>query len=130
MVQVRSTILRVPRGAAGAISARGWDSNQVKNASSKAARFGRIMGYTGVALAALSMTTSSIAQTVGDDSTPQTSLNIPSNLQIFGKVDPNIRKATAIVNDSVITGTDVDQRVALIMAANQLKLSDEDKERL
>jgi len=103
----------------------------VKNTSIKMARLGRIMGYAGVALAALSMTASSIAQTVGDDNTtPQTSLDIPSNLQIFGKVDPNIRKATAIVNDSVITGTDVDQRVGLIMAANQLKLSDEDKERL
>jgi peptidyl-prolyl cis-trans isomerase SurA len=70
-------------------------------------------------------------QTVDDQTLPDnTGLNIPANLQIFGKVDPNIRKATAIVNETVITATDVDQRVALVAAANNVKLSDEDRERL
>ena len=46
--------------------------------------------------------------------------------KIFGKADPNVRKATAIVNDTVITGTDVDQRLALIVALNNFKLSAED----
>ncbi|MDP1026147.1 peptidylprolyl isomerase [Sphingomonas sp. KR1UV-12] len=45
-------------------------------------------------------------------------LDLPANLEIFGKLDPNVRKPTAIVNEHVITGTDVDQRVALILAAN------------
>jgi len=58
------------------------------------------------------------AQTVVDKSVPQTGLDIPENLQIFGKLDPNVRKPTAIVNDNVITGTDVDQRLALIAIAN------------
>ena len=102
----------------------------IKSKSVGVARFGRILALAGTGLAAVSMTASSIAQTVSDDGTPQTSLDIPNNLQIFGKIDPNVRKATAIVNDSVITGTDVDQRVGLIMAANQLNLSAEDKERL
>ncbi|WP_375248374.1 peptidylprolyl isomerase [Sphingomonas sp.] len=80
---------------------------------------------------ALGIVGSGIAQTVSDQSLPDnTGLNIPANLQIFGKLDPNIRKATAIVNDTVITQTDVDQRVALIAAANAVKLSDEDRERL
>nr|WP_235532930.1 peptidylprolyl isomerase [Sphingomonas sp. Leaf412] len=71
------------------------------------------------------------SQTVEDQSVPANSgLDIPANLQIFGKVDPNVRKATAIVNETVITGTDVDQRVALIAAANNVKLSAEDRERL
>lgn len=61
---------------------------------------------------------------------PDANLDMPADLQIFGKFDPNIRKPTAIVNDTVITGTDVDQRVALIMAANAVKLSDADKDRL
>ena len=78
--------------------------------------------------------TPSLAQTVGDDNPDAVAaagLNIPSNLQIFGRVDPNIRKPTAIVNDTVITGTDVDQRVALIAAANQLtNQSEEDRNRL
>ncbi len=107
-----------------------------------AARSGRVIGA--VVLAAL--TASAIAQstppqgaagqagagrTVQDQSVPDnTGLDIPTNLQIFGKLDPNIRKPTAIVNDTVITGTDVDQRVALVAMANEAKLSPEDRERL
>ena len=61
---------------------------------------------------------------------PDTGLNIPANLQIFGKRDPNVRKPTAIVNDTVITGTDVDQRLALIAAANNIPVTDEVRDRL
>lgn len=71
-----------------------------------------------------------LAQTVPDASVPDTGLNIPSNLQIFGKLDPNVRKPTAIVNGSVITGTDVDQRMALIITANQFKLKPEEVDQL
>ena len=59
-----------------------------------------------------------------------TGLGLPANLEIFGKLDPNVRKATAIVNETVITGTDVDQRVALVAAANNVKLTDADRDRL
>lgn len=78
----------------------------------------------------ITMASVAIAQTVADNQLPDTGLNIPANLQIFGKLDPNVRKPTAIVNDAVITGTDVDQRVALIIAANNVKPSDEDREQL
>jgi peptidyl-prolyl cis-trans isomerase SurA len=71
------------------------------------------------------------AQTVGDnDGVSSQQLALPKDLQIFGKSDPNIRKATAIVNGRIITGTDVDQRLALIITANGGKVSDEEKERL
>ncbi len=70
------------------------------------------------------------AQTVPDQNLPENNLNIPANLQVYGKRDPNIRKATAIVNDAVITGTDVDHRMALIISANQLKLSPQELEAL
>jgi len=74
------------------------------------------------------------AQTVTDQSVPQTGgLDIPENLQIFGKLDPNVRKPTAIVNDTVLTGTDVDQRVALIALANSVpiaQLGQEERDRL
>jgi peptidyl-prolyl cis-trans isomerase SurA len=84
----------------------------------------------GAALA-MALAGGAVAQTVQDRAVPETGgLNIPSNLQIFGKVDPNIRKATAIVNDTVITGTDVDQRLALIEAANNTKIEGEERERL
>lgn len=76
------------------------------------------------------LASATIAQTVPDGSLPETGLNIPKNLQIFGKRDPNVRKPTAIVNDVVITGTDVDQRVALILSANNLKLNDEEMNQL
>jgi hypothetical protein len=36
----------------------------------------------------------------------------------LGDTDTSVRKATAIVNGTVITGTDVDQRLALIVLAN------------
>ena len=78
----------------------------------------------GAALVALAVLAGgSIAQTVPDDATPKTNLDLPQNLQIYGKFDPNVRKATAIVNGAVITGTDVDQRANLILAARDLKLS-------
>jgi peptidyl-prolyl cis-trans isomerase SurA len=69
-------------------------------------------------------------QTVQDQTVPPTNLDLPSNLQIFGKLDPNVRKPTAVVNDSVITGTDVDQRVALIALANGAKLSKDESDKL
>ena len=67
---------------------------------------------------------------VSDNSVPDVGLNIPDNLQLYGKVDPNVRKPTAIVNETVITGTDVDQRLALAVSINQWKLSPEDTARL
>jgi len=81
---------------------------------------------TGVALIA----GTAIGQTVEDGSVPSIGLNIPANLQLFGKRDPNVRKPTAIVNDTVITGTDVDQRTALIIAANNAKFTDQQREQL
>ena len=77
-------------------------------------RSARLMGW--VALTAFG--TGALAQTVPDQQVPETNLNIPTNLQIFGKLDPNIRKPTAVVNDTVITGTDVDQRLALTVFNN------------
>lgn len=60
----------------------------------------------------------------------QGGLNIPNDVQIFGKNDPNHRRATAIVNGDIITGTDVEQRLALVLSANQAKPSDEEVARL
>ncbi len=72
----------------------------------------------------------SVGQTVADASLPQTGLNIPDELTIFGKNDPNVRRATAIVNGDIITGTDVGHRLALIVAANGGEVSEEEKQRL
>ncbi|MBO9711834.1 peptidylprolyl isomerase [Sphingomonas sp.] len=84
-----------------------------------------------LALGLAALTTASVAQTVPDDTTPTAGLDLPANLQIFGKQDPNIRKPTAIVNDVVITGTDVDQRVAMVIALNNIpNLQADEKDRL
>jgi len=73
-------------------------------------------------VAAASPATAQIAQ--------QGALNIPDSVRIFGERDPNLRRATAVVNGDVITGTDVDQRLALILAANDGNVSEEEKKRL
>jgi peptidyl-prolyl cis-trans isomerase SurA len=57
-------------------------------------------------------------------------LNLPSNPQFYGKMDPDHRHATAIVNGEIITGTDIDQRFALFSNANNGKISPEEMERL
>ncbi len=49
---------------------------------------------------------------------------------MLGKVDPHLRKATAIVNGAVITGTDVDQRLALIVLANGGQMPEAERDRL
>ncbi|MGN6497564.1 MAG: peptidylprolyl isomerase [Tsuneonella sp.] len=57
-------------------------------------------------------------------------LNLPANMQIFGKNDPNVRKATAVVNGQVITGTDVDQRAALVVAASKGEIPPDEMQRV
>jgi len=94
----------------------------------------RIQGFktkaTLIAALAVAGASPSVSQTVPDASVPQTGLNIPDELTIFGKNDPNVRRATAIVNGDIITGTDVSHRLALIVAANGGEVSDEEKQRL
>lgn len=71
------------------------------------------------------------AQTVDDGgAVASQQLNLPKDVTVFGKSDPNVRKATAIVNGRIITGTDIDQRLALIITANGGKVEAEEKERL
>jgi len=65
----------------------------------------------------------SIAETAGD-------IDVPEQVTMLGKNDPNVRRATAVVNGQVVTGTDVDQRLALILAANDSKVAPEEEQRL
>ncbi len=57
-------------------------------------------------------------------------LDLPKDLKIFGTRDPSVRKATAIVNGTIITDTDIDQRLALVLTANGGKVEGEERERL
>jgi peptidyl-prolyl cis-trans isomerase SurA len=98
----------------------------------KAIRAGRM---SVLALAVSSLASAAWAQTVPDDASSDLAaaaarLDLPANLQVFGKADPNVRKATAIVNNAVITGTDVDQRANLIIGLNKLSLKPEERDQL
>ena len=55
---------------------------------------------------------------------------IPEDFNFLGNADPNQRRATARVNGNIITGTDVEHRVALIVAANNTPIPPEEMERL
>jgi len=67
---------------------------------------------------------SASAQTLDDP------LGIPADISLLGEANPNVRTATAIVNGHVITGTDIDQRVALVVSASNNQLSEEELARL
>jgi peptidyl-prolyl cis-trans isomerase SurA len=65
-----------------------------------------------------------------DTPTDPTGLSLPTKVEFLDKPDPGVRKATAIVNGAVITGTDVDQRVALILLASGGQIPAEERQRL
>lgn len=86
--------------------------------------------FTRLSIAAVLVSASAltplIAQTASDTIAPESNLDIPEGQQLFGKNDPNVRRATAQVNGEIITGTDIDHRLALIVAANDNKLPPEE----
>ena len=57
-------------------------------------------------------------------------LNLPSTINMLGRGDPNVRTATAVVNGAVITGTDVDHRLALTVDAAQSEVPEAELQRL
>ena len=79
---------------------------------------------------ALGIATSALAQ----DQTPPVnstqSLKLPENPEIFGSAMPSVIKATAIVNGEVITQTDVDQRLGLLVISNGGEIPNEEIDRL
>jgi len=92
----------------------------------------RRIARAGLMLSAMIVAGVAVAQTVRDDAAaPSAPLNVPANPQFFGQMTPNVYKATARVNGEVITATDVDQRFALVMLANQgANVPEEEKQRL
>ena len=82
-----------------------------------------------IALAAgvLALAGGAIAQDIAGGSG---GLVLPDNPNFCGKNDPNNRKATVVINGEIITGTDIDQRVALLVAASGGKIEEEELKRL
>ncbi len=85
------------------------------------------LALTPLIVAAMALPHAGLAQDAAGGSG---SLDLPDNPMIFGKNDPNHRSATVIVNGEVITGTDIDQRVALVVAASGGKIGPEELQRL
>jgi peptidyl-prolyl cis-trans isomerase SurA len=73
------------------------------------------------------------AQQAAGQPAPAASTNafgIPDDVTIFTNDNPNVRTATAIVNDFVITGTDIEQRLALVLASSQNEVTEQERIRL
>lgn len=80
------------------------------------------------------LSAAAVSQIVPDDmeapSSSVDALKLPTDLTIFGKSDPSLHKATAIVNGTIITDTDIDQRFALVLVANGGRIEEQERARL
>ena len=70
------------------------------------------------------------AQTSQTEAGPQGALTIPDEVEFLGRANPNVRKATAIINGEVITETDIDHRLALVEASNNVRIPPEELQRI
>lgn len=57
-------------------------------------------------------------------------LEIPEDLAFLTNPNPDSRRPTAVVNGQIITGTDIEHRVALVIDANEVEISAEELTRL
>lgn len=57
-------------------------------------------------------------------------LNLPATITVLGKADPHVHKATAIINNEIITETDIAQRLALVTLSYNGKVPLEEMTRL
>jgi peptidyl-prolyl cis-trans isomerase SurA len=76
--------------------------------------------------AAIGLAASLLSVVAAAQSGSQGGLNIPNNVQFVGPQDPAVRKATAIVNGEVITESDIDHRLALLLGPNRPQLPAEE----
>jgi peptidyl-prolyl cis-trans isomerase SurA len=83
-----------------------------------------------IALAVAGSATAQQQQAPSAEPNSAASLRLPEAPQVFGSAMPSVIKATAIVNGEVITGTDVDQRVALLAIANGGRLPSDELDRV
>ena len=90
--------------------------------------------YAGAALAILAGSAALAQQNTGPAPAAAPSstgaLRLPQNPEIFGTTMPSVVKATAIVNGEVITQTDIDQRLALMLMSGDGQIPAEEIERL
>lgn len=63
-------------------------------------------------------------------SAPDGDLDLPETLTILGPSDPSVRKATAIINGDIITETDIEHRLNLVLAANSGQIDEAERDRI
>ncbi|WP_233548246.1 peptidylprolyl isomerase [Aurantiacibacter zhengii] len=89
----------------------------------------KLLKYSAAAITGALLATGAHAQGVqvaGSDA-----FNLPDDISfVVEPQDPNVRRATARVNGNIITGTDVDHRVALILSAQDQEFPAEEIQRL
>ena len=78
----------------------------------------------------LTLSAMAIAQSDQDSGSSADSLKLPTELTVFGAHDPHVHKATAIVNGTIVTDTDIDQRLALVQVANGGRIKGDELERV
>jgi peptidyl-prolyl cis-trans isomerase SurA len=95
------------------------------------AKLGAVALAMATILTAAMIATTAPAQSVDEPmEAPSMGLNLPNDLTFLAPSDPTVHKATAIVNGTIITDTDVDQRLALVLAANGGNVPAEERDRL
>jgi peptidyl-prolyl cis-trans isomerase SurA len=104
-----------------------------QGAASDQARMAMTAGMKGAWVAALTMGMMATAapaqqQMASLDGAGRRDIRELPELRVLGTIDPNVRRATAIVNGDIITDTDVDQRLALVLIANQGRVSEEERQ--
>jgi peptidyl-prolyl cis-trans isomerase SurA len=82
-------------------------------------------GLASLAILPVGVTAQTVAVPTADNP-----FGLPDEVTLFGKSNPDVRTATAVVNGFVITGTDIDERVALVTSASDAKVTDEELLRL
>ena len=82
-------------------------------------------GLVGLALVPAAAPAQTVAVPTADNP-----FGLPEDISLFGKGNPDKRTATAVVNGYVITGTDIDQRVALVVSASEREIPEEELLRL
>jgi peptidyl-prolyl cis-trans isomerase SurA len=96
-----------------------------KTLFAKAATMLAAAGLVGLALVRAAAPAQTVAVPTADNP-----FGLPEDISLFRQADPDKRTATAVVNGYVITGTDIDQRVALVVSASEREIPEEELLRL
>jgi peptidyl-prolyl cis-trans isomerase SurA len=77
----------------------------------------RTFGKSGIAVLLAGICAASALAQDGGEASSVDAFNIPDTITILGNDDLSERRATAMVNGTIITSSDVEQRVALVLAS-------------